>query len=109
MNLRTTFSKHFIAHEVKATDLISFKSSADEDLGTGIMLESLYVDGTLNACNDQLKIWAKTGARSEQHFLRRRGRSFSGPVALCSLSHLNSLLMSSVVTLNGGGVNASIG
>jgi len=47
INLRTIFSKHFITHEVKATGLKSFRSSADEDLGTGIMLDSLYVDGTL--------------------------------------------------------------
>ena len=94
MNVRIIFSKHFITYEVKATGLKSFKSSADKDLGTGIMLESLYVDGTLNVCSD---------------FLRRQGRSLLGPGALCSLSRLNYLLTSSVVTLNGGGGDASIG
>ena len=46
MNLRTIFSKHFIIQEVNATGLKSFRSTADKFLGTGIIFESLYVDGT---------------------------------------------------------------
>ena len=105
----TSLSKHFMATDVSAMGLSSFRQVAFVSLGTGTMVVCLKHVGITESIRDMLKMSVKTPASWSAHARSTRPGNPSGPAALCMLTCLKVLLTSateSVITQLSGTADA---
>lgn len=86
MWVRTSFSRHFMATGVSATGLKSFRVGVSDLLGTGMMMEDLYIRGTTAWDSERLKMSVYTPASCYPQAFSTLGCTPSGPAALCGFT-----------------------